>query len=73
MKAVDPKGHAFTRFPSAQDVILFYSKEDSPTWNAQHIEYDEKYLKSHYSMIEAGTGRRYTLSDSPIQTRTVRT
>lgn len=62
-KRADPKGHAFTRFPSTHDVILFYSKSDSTKWNPQYQAYDEEYLKSHYSNVEESTGRRYTLSD----------
>jgi site-specific DNA-methyltransferase (adenine-specific) len=62
-KRSDPKGHAFTRYPSTHDVILFYVKGNDVTWNAQYSEYDQGYLESHYSNIEAETGRHYTLSD----------
>jgi hypothetical protein len=62
-RRADPKGHAFTRFPSTHDVILFYSKSESCTWNPQFGDYDESYLKSHYSNVEEASGRRYTLSD----------
>jgi DNA modification methylase len=62
-RRADPKGHAFTRFPSTHDVILYYSKSEECIWNPQFGEYDESYLKSHYSSIEEGTGRRFTLSD----------
>jgi site-specific DNA-methyltransferase (adenine-specific) len=59
----DPKGHAFTRFPSAHDVILSYARSDHPTWHTQYTAYDLGYLKSHYARVEEGTGRRYRLSD----------
>jgi adenine-specific DNA-methyltransferase len=59
----DPKGHAFTRYPSAHDTLLYYSKSDSPIWSAQRKPYDESYLQSHYSQTEPESGRRYTLSD----------
>ncbi len=62
-KRADPKGHAFTRYPSTHDVILFYAKGNSITWNAQYTGYDQGYLDSHYSNIEPETGRHYTLSD----------
>ncbi|MCI0551389.1 MAG: restriction endonuclease [Anaerolineae bacterium] len=62
-KRADPKGHAFTRFPSTHDVILFYAKSTKPTWKAQYADYDPDYLESHYSNVEPETGRRYTLSD----------
>jgi site-specific DNA-methyltransferase (adenine-specific) len=59
----DPKGHAFTRYPSTHDVILYYGKSGNPIWNAQYREYDNAYVESHYSQVEEGTGRAYTLSD----------
>jgi len=62
-KRADPKGHAFTRYPSTHDVLLFYAKDSEPTWNTQYTDYDPDYLESHYSNIEEETGRRYTLSD----------
>lgn len=62
-KRSDPKGHAFTRFPSTHDIIFFYSKGEPKIWNSQYGNYDESYLKSHYSNVEQGTNRRYTLSD----------
>src|SRR6202011_3964458 len=57
-RRADPKGHAFTRFPSTHDVILFYSKSESCTWNPQFGDYDESYLKSHYSNVEEARVRR---------------
>lgn len=58
-----PKSHAFTRYPSAHDTLLFYSKSGEPTWNAQYIGHRVEYLKSHYGNVEPETGRRYTLGD----------
>jgi DNA modification methylase len=52
-----------SRFGKNHDVILFYSKSDSPTWNQQFVPYDEDYIKSHYGQVEAGTGKRFTTSD----------
>jgi site-specific DNA-methyltransferase (adenine-specific) len=62
-KRSDPKGHAFSRFPTAQDTLLLYSKGDEPKWHTQYSAYDPAYVESHYSSMEKGTGRRYTLSD----------
>lgn len=62
-RRADPKGHAFTRYPSTHDVILFYGKSTTLTWHAQHRGYDNDYLDSHYNLVEEGTGRQYTLSD----------
>lgn len=57
------KSHAFTRFSSSHDVILRYAKTSNHTWNAVYAPHSESYIKSHYSSIEEGTGRRYTLGD----------
>ena len=58
------KSHAFTRFSSAHDTIFLYRKGEHNTWNASYQPHSEKLLKSHYSNVEAGTGRRYTLGDT---------
>ncbi len=52
-----------TRFGKNHDVLLFYSKTDSPTWNQQFVPYDADYIKSHYGQVEVNTGRRFTTSD----------
>lgn len=57
------KGHAFTRFPSAHDVILYYRKGDDHIWNTQFGGHSDEYIKSHYSNVEPDTGRKYTLGD----------
>jgi len=57
------KSHAFTRFSNAHDVLLYYGRTGEPTWNPEYLPHRQEYLKSHYSNIEAGTGRRYTLGD----------
>ncbi|MFA6019898.1 MAG: DNA methyltransferase [Rhodospirillales bacterium] len=58
-----PKGHAFTRFPSAHDILFFYSKGKDITWNPQFVPHREEYIKSHYNRFEEGTGRRYQLDN----------
>jgi DNA modification methylase len=62
-RRADPKGHAYTRFPSTHDVILFFGRSADGTWHTQYRNYDLDYLQSHYSSVEEGTGRHYTLSD----------
>jgi site-specific DNA-methyltransferase (adenine-specific) len=57
------KGHAHTRFPTAQDTILFYGNGDSNTWNKQFAPYRTEYIKSHYGRTEPETGRRYQLDN----------
>ena len=58
-----PKGHAFTRYPSAHDLLLFYGKDATSVWQTQYSPHRAAYLKSHYSHIEPGTGRRYRLDN----------
>ncbi|GHO88321.1 DNA methyltransferase [Dictyobacter formicarum] len=41
------------------DVILFYTKTDSYTWNTQYTAYDQEYIDSFYKNVEPETGRRY--------------
>jgi len=62
-RRADPKGHAFSRYPSTHDVLLYCARGDDATWHTQFRGYDPDYLESHYGMVEEGTGRRYTLSD----------
>jgi adenine specific DNA methylase Mod len=61
-KRVSARSHA-TRIPFSHDIILYYSKSDSPTWNPQYTPIAESYIKSHYSNVEPGTGRRYRLDN----------
>jgi site-specific DNA-methyltransferase (adenine-specific) len=58
-----PKGHAFTRYPSTHDTLLYYAKGSSPSWNALYLPHKEELLQSHYNNVEEGTGRRYTLDN----------
>ena len=45
------------------DLILFYSKSDSWTWNPLYTEYDQEYVEQFYRHVEPETGRRYRLGD----------
>ena len=45
------------------DTLLFYTKSESWTWNGVFLPYDQDYIESHYSHVEAGTGRRYRKGD----------
>jgi DNA modification methylase len=59
-----PKGHAYSRFATAHDVVLAFNKSQNARWNATFSAYDQSYVKSHYSNIEPGTGRRYQLDNT---------
>ncbi|WP_299291788.1 site-specific DNA-methyltransferase [Nitrosopumilus sp.] len=45
------------------DVILFYSKGKSPTWNPIYQKYPEEYVKKAYKHLEEKTGRYYAHGD----------
>jgi adenine-specific DNA-methyltransferase len=45
------------------EVILFYAKTDSWTWNQQYTAYDEEYVSGFYRFTEERTGRRYQLDN----------
>jgi hypothetical protein len=48
-------------FGNVADVMLFYGKGETLTFNPQHTDYDEKYLKKYASMDE--NGRKYQLDN----------
>jgi len=53
----DPK-----RFGRINDILLFYSKGDNPTWNVVYGPYDPDYVKTYYRYKDRN-GRRF-LSDN---------
>lgn len=54
----DPK-----RYGRVHDVIFFYTKGQTFTWNDQFTPFSEESIKKNYTMAEAGSGRRYRHSD----------
>jgi site-specific DNA-methyltransferase (adenine-specific) len=56
-----PKGHAFTRFPSNHDTILFYGKGLDCTWHHPYTALKDGYIESHYSQVDE-YGRQYQLT-----------
>ena len=57
-----PKGHAFTRFPSNHDVILFYGNGQESTWHQAYLGHRDEYVESHYSQKDDDSGRHYQLT-----------
>lgn len=57
------KGLAFTRFARNHDVILYYHKTSSWTWNAIYSTHDPHYLENFYKYTDSETGRCYRLAD----------
>ena len=45
------------------DILLFYTRSDSWTWNLIHTPYDKDYIDQFYRRIEPETERRYRLGD----------
>lgn len=45
------------------DVIFFYAKSETYTWEMQYTDYEQSYTDSFYRHVEPETGRRYRLSD----------
>ncbi len=45
------------------DVILFYTKSQSWTWNPVYLPYDKEYIETAYRHVEPGTGRFYQLDN----------
>jgi adenine specific DNA methylase Mod len=50
-------------FGRVHDCPFLYSKTDSFVWNQQYTAHDEKYVNSHYTNLEPGSGRRYRLDN----------
>src|SRR5664280_2332752 len=49
------------RYGPNRDVILFYSKAATKTWNSQHLDYSEEYLQSKYGNEDENG--RFSLGD----------
>jgi len=50
-------------FGRVHDVILYYSKKETPKWNPQYREYDQAYIETFYRHVEPETGRRFQAVD----------
>jgi DNA modification methylase len=51
------------RFAAVHDVILFYTKSDSYTWNPAYQPLPQETIDGWYNNIEAQTGRRFNRAD----------
>src|SRR6266446_6988024 len=50
-------------FGPIHDVVFFYTKSKTFTWNMQYQPYSDEYIKAFYKYVEPETGRLYRLSD----------
>jgi DNA modification methylase len=62
-KRSDAHSHTAKRYDIVSDYIMFYSKTDTPIWNAPYQELSEKTKDGWYHHVEEDTGRRYNLAD----------
>jgi site-specific DNA-methyltransferase (adenine-specific) len=62
-RRTNAKGLAFRGFPNNHDTIFYYTAGRSFTWHRPYGAHDPDYLRRFYRHVEAGTGRRYRLSD----------
>lgn len=51
------------RYGPVHDVILFYAKGSTWTWNPQHAPYDPAYAEKNFSKVEPESGRRFSTAD----------
>ncbi|MGB8012037.1 MAG: site-specific DNA-methyltransferase [Terriglobales bacterium] len=61
-KRTSSHSDARRRFGDQTDAIFFYGIGRDYTFNRQHVEYSEAYIKSHYSNVDPD-GRRFTTRD----------
>jgi DNA modification methylase len=61
-KIRSPKGQTLG-FGRVHDIILFYKKSDSPTFNRQYVALSEERINQHYNNAEKETGRKYMLDN----------
>ena len=57
------KTQSYKQYPNNHDSIFFYTGSDDATFHRQFNPLSEERIEAHYSNVEPGTGRRYSLSD----------
>ena len=45
------------------DILFFYTKSEAWTWNPQYTDYDDGYMESDYSYVDADSKRRFKSTD----------
>jgi adenine-specific DNA-methyltransferase len=50
------------RYGPIHDVIFYYTKSGSPTWNRQYTEYDKDYIEGHFTN-KTSDGRLYRINE----------
>ena len=62
-RRTNAKGQASKGYPNNADILLYYTKTDSFTWNRPFQPHDQGYIDKFYRHVEPETGRRYQLGD----------
>ena len=55
-----PHGNILKKYGASHDVILFYKKDESATWNGSFLPHRPEYIEQFYKYLEPD-GRRYRL------------
>ncbi len=50
-------------YGKVHDIIFFFKKGHSNTWNKQHVPYSDEFIEKQYRYIENETNRRYRSAD----------
>jgi hypothetical protein len=53
-------GQGSRHFGRVHDILLFYTKSDTPTWNQVFTPLDPAYVETTYNHVEPETGRKFT-------------
>ena len=59
--------HDAKRYGRIHDVIFYYSKSRTTSWNPVYTPYTSEQIDDHYSHVEEVSGRRFRLSDVSAQ------
>ena len=58
-RRTNAKGLSFKGYPRNNDILLYYSKGRTFTWNRPFRPHDPEYVEKLYRYVEPETGRRY--------------
>ncbi len=58
-----PRSNVKRGLPAGHDAIFIYTRSTDCVWNRPMSALSDEYIKSHYSTVETGTGRLYTLNN----------
>ena len=56
-------GNVGVRYATVTDRIIVATRSENYIWGSPYQPYSKDYIESHYSSVEPGTGRRFTLRD----------